>query len=137
MSTLQIYFEIVGYFGNTLILWQIHVKGRKQPFAGVFRNEYSSKFRRIRGKTPLRESLFRKVADHQRATLVKSRLWYRYFSVNFEKLSITPFLQNTSGPLPLKGHSLTHFFSLFPFYTLRKHQKTNDNFLPTAVFFLR
>ena len=31
------------------------------------------------------------------ATLLKKRLWHRYFSVNFTKYLRTPFLQNTSG----------------------------------------
>ena len=31
------------------------------------------------------------------ATLLKKRLWHKYFSVNFTKCLRTPFLQNTSG----------------------------------------
>ena len=34
-------------------------------------------------------------------TLLKKRLWYRRFLVNFAKFLITPFLQNTSGWLLL------------------------------------
>ena len=30
-------------------------------------------------------------------TLLKERLWHRYFPVNFAKFLRTPFLQNTSG----------------------------------------
>ena len=35
-------------------------------------------------------------------TLLKNRLWHRYFPVNFVKFLRTPFLQNTSGRLFLK-----------------------------------
>ena len=35
------------------------------------------------------------------ATLLKKRLWYRCFPVNFAKFLGTPFLQNTSGRLLL------------------------------------
>ena len=31
------------------------------------------------------------------ATLLKKRLWHRFFPVNFTKILRTPFLQNTSG----------------------------------------
>ena len=46
----------------------------------------------------LRQSIFlNKVADLWLATLLKKRLWFRCFPVNFEKFPKTPFLQNTSG----------------------------------------
>ena len=35
------------------------------------------------------------------AALLKKRLWHRCFPVNFAKFLRTPFLQNTSGKLPL------------------------------------
>ena len=44
------------------------------------------------------------------ATLLKKRLWQRYFPVNFAKFLRTPFLQNTSGWL-LLNLSLTGWFS--------------------------
>ena len=37
------------------------------------------------------------------APLLKKRLWYRCFPVNFVKFLRTPFLENTSGQLFLKG----------------------------------
>ena len=36
-------------------------------------------------------------ADLRPATLLKKRLWHRYFPVNFAKFFRTPFSQNTSG----------------------------------------
>ena len=36
------------------------------------------------------------------ATLLKKRLWHRFFPVNFVKFLKTPFLQNTSGQLLLR-----------------------------------
>ena len=35
------------------------------------------------------------------ATLLKKRLWHRYFPVNFAKFPRMPYLQDTSGPLLL------------------------------------
>ena len=52
---------------------------------GVLRN-----FAKFTGKH-LYQSIF------SPATLIKKRLWYRCFLVNFAKFLSTPFLQNTSG----------------------------------------
>ena len=46
--------------------------------------------------------IYNKVADLRPATLLKKKLWYRCFPVNFIKLLRTPFLQNTSGWLLLE-----------------------------------
>ena len=59
---------------------------------GVLRN-----FAKFTGKR-LYQSLFLP------ATLLKKRLWYRRFPVNFAKFLRTPFLQNTSGRLLLHLH---------------------------------
>ena len=42
--------------------------------------------------------------------LLKKRLWHRCFPVNFAKFLRTPFLQNTSGRLLLKGVSFNFLF---------------------------
>ena len=64
---------------------------------GVLRN--FTKFTRKR----LRQSLFfKKFAGLWPSTLLKKKLWYRCFSVNFVKFPRTPFLQNTSGRLLLE-----------------------------------
>ena len=44
------------------------------------------------------ENTYNKVAP-----LLKKRLWHRCFPVNFGKFLRTPFLENTSGQLFLKG----------------------------------
>ena len=50
----------------------------------------------------LRQSLyFNKVAGLRTATLLKKKLWHRYFLVDFAKFLRTPYLQNTSGRLLL------------------------------------
>ena len=46
-------------------------------------------------------SFFNKVAGLRRASLLKKRLWYRCFPVNFAKFIRTPSLQSTSGRLLL------------------------------------
>ena len=52
--------------------------------------------------TCARASFFNKIAGLRPATLLKKRLWYRCFPVNFVKFLRTPILQNTSGRLLLK-----------------------------------
>ena len=58
------------------------------------------------------ESFFNKVAALRPATLLKRRLWHRYFSVNFPKFLRTPFLQKTSGRLLLKNLLFLEMFIL-------------------------
>ena len=48
-------------------------------------------------------TLLRKDSGLRPATLLKKRLWYRYFPVNFVKFLRTPFLQNTSERLLLNA----------------------------------
>ena len=65
---------------------------------GVLRN-----FAKFTGKHLGQSLLFNKVAGLRPATLLKGRLWHRCFPVNFAKFVRAPFLQNTSGRLPLLG----------------------------------
>ena len=59
----------------------------------------------------LRQGLFsNKVAGLRPATLLKKRLWYRCFPVNFTKFLSTPFLQNISERLLLGKPLGLHFF---------------------------
>ena len=48
--------------------------------------------------------------DVEPAILLKQRLWYRCFPVNFVKFLRTPFLQNTCGRLLLKGIMRVYMF---------------------------
>ena len=69
----------------------------------VFRN-----FTKFTGKH-LRQSLFfNKVAGLSPTTLLKKRLWHRFFPVNFVKFLRTAFLQNGSGQLLLYIYTHTH-----------------------------
>ena len=52
---------------------------------GVLRKRRPQKFRKIHRKIPLPESLFNKVAGISLATLLKKRLWHRWFPMNFAK----------------------------------------------------
>ena len=61
---------------------------------------------------------FNKVAGLRPATLLKKRLWHRYFPVNFAKFLRTAFLQNTSGRLILKAkylfkYKISNYFHQF------------------------
>ena len=48
--------------------------------------------------------------DVEPAILLKQRLWYRCFPVNFVKFLRTPILQNTCGRLLLKGIMRVYMF---------------------------
>ena len=50
------------------------------------------------------------IKRHNLPTLLKKRLWHRYFSVNFAKFLRTTFLRNTSGRL-LLCFSASHGFA--------------------------
>ena len=67
------------------------------------------------------EKVFLEISQHSQAktetcNFINKRLWCRCFPVNFVKfLIITPFLQNTSGQLPLKNiceQLLLHFWKM-------------------------
>ena len=72
---------------------------------GVLRN-----FAIFTGNTCARDSFLIKLQARP-ATLLKKRLWYRCFPVNFEKFLRTPFLQNTSGRLLLLFRHKTAYSS--------------------------
>ena len=54
-------------------------------------------FAKFTGKHLCQRLFFNKVAGLRLATLLKKKLWHRYFPVNFAKFLSTAFLQNTSG----------------------------------------
>ena len=74
---------------------------QKQPPEAFCKKMCSWKFHKIHRKTPVPEAFFNKVAGLRLATLLKKRLWYRCFPVNFVQFPRTPFLQNTSERLLL------------------------------------
>ena len=58
-------------------------------------------FAKFTGKHLCLSLLLNKVAGRRPATLLKKRLRYKRFPVNFAKFVRTPFLQNNSGRLLL------------------------------------
>ena len=65
------------------------------------------------------------------ATLLKKRLWYRCFPVNFAKFSRTPFLQNTSGWLLSANMKMNHSgFWLSTFQNFKAKKKSCCELLP-------
>ena len=71
---------------------------------GILRN-----FTKFTGKHLCQSLFLNKVAGLTPATLLKKRLWHRYFPVNFVKFLRTTFLQNTSQRLLLN----LDFYSIF------------------------
>ena len=74
-------------------------RGRPEVFCrkGALRN-----FAKLTGKNLCQSLFFNKVAGLKPETLLKRRLWHRYFPVKFTKFLRTPFLWNTSGRLLLE-----------------------------------
>ena len=95
-------------FGKTVTSLQLNKKGHhhrcfgeyiflcfiilKHLLAHALKNRSSSKFRKMYRKTPVPESLFDKVADHQACKFIKNRYQHRYFNVNFTKTFKATFL---------------------------------------------
>ena len=63
---------------------------------GVIKN-----FTKFTGKHLCESLFFNKVAGLRPVTLLKKRLWHRFFPMDFVKFLKIPFLQNTSGRLLL------------------------------------
>ena len=87
-------------FFQLLISWFVK-KDTQHSFEETIR--YFTNFTKFKGKH-LYQSL-----SLRPATLLKKRLWYRCFPVNFVKFLRTPSLQNTSGRLLLPFFTYTAF----------------------------
>ena len=80
----KIYFFVSIRF-NSVATKGTDIYNQKQLPEVFYKKRCSYKFRKIHRKTPVPESLFNKVAALRPATLLKKRLWHRYFPVNFVK----------------------------------------------------
>ena len=56
---------------------------------------------KVTGKHLCKSLLFNKVAGLRPATLLKNKIWHRYFPINFAKFLRARFLRSTSGQLLL------------------------------------
>ena len=63
----------------------------KQSPGGVLWKRFLKNFTKFTGKHLCQSLFFNKVAGLRSATLLKKRLWHRYFPVNFAKFLKTPF----------------------------------------------
>ena len=75
-------------------------------------------FSKFTGKHLCQSLFLNKVAGLRSATLLKKWLGHKCFPVNFAKFLRTPFLQNTSGWLPLNFLGQIRFFHI-------QHRKTS------------
>ena len=66
--------------------------------------------RKFTGKHMCQSFLFNKVAGLRPATLLKKRLWHRYFPVNFARFLRTPFFTEHLRWLPLKVLTEKHMY---------------------------
>ena len=72
------------------------IKNRSSDRRCSVRKDVLINFAKFTGKHLCQRLFFNKVAGPRPATLLKKRLWDRYFPVNFAKFLRTPFLKNTS-----------------------------------------
>ena len=84
------FFKVCGYE---------NIRFLKQPPEVLCKKGVLTNFTKFTGKDLCQSLFFNKVAGLSPATLLKKRLWYRCFHVNFAELLRTRFLQNTSGRL--------------------------------------
>ena len=68
---------------------------KKQLFVDVPQNRCSRKSLKFHRKTPVLESLIKKVADLKAWNFIKKRLQHKYFPVKFVKFLRTPFFYRT------------------------------------------
>ena len=66
---------------------------QKQPPEVIYKKGVLKKFAKFTGKHLCQSLFFNKFTDLRRATLLKKRLWHRYFPENFAKFLRTLFLQ--------------------------------------------
>ena len=82
-------------FNTLVILVIVYVRSRSR-LQDVFCKKGALKnFAKCTRKHLCQSLFFNKSAGLRPATLLKKRLWYRCFPVNFAKFSRTPFLRNT------------------------------------------
>ena len=85
---------------NCTHFWKLHTFLQVETFVWTKSQYFFCKaliFRSSHWRCSIKRSVLRNFA-----TLLKERLWHRCFPVNFEKLSRSPFSQNTSGQLHIK-----------------------------------
>ena len=87
---------------NKLLAQNILVQRQKQPPEVFCQKSVLRNFAKSTGKHLCQSLFFNKDPGLRPATLLKMRLWYRYFPVNFATFLRTSFLQNTSGRLFLQ-----------------------------------
>ena len=80
-----------AFYKNYLCLAESYIHLQKQPPEVFCEKRNSWKFRKIPGKWLCQSLFFNKVAGLRSATLLKKRLWRRYFPGNFAKFLRTPF----------------------------------------------
>ena len=88
------YQTIASPNNNTLLMYT-----QKQSSDVFCKKGVMKKLGKIQRTTSVLESLFNKFATRWFATLLKKKLLHTYFLLNFAKIFVTPFLQNTSGRL--------------------------------------
>ena len=107
-------------FSGCYCLFPVSLEAATRGVLGVLRS-----FAKLTGKYLCQSLFFNKVAGLR--PLLKKRLWYRCFPVNFAKFLRTPFLQNTSGRLLLQAVQLGYFFAMYSLYICVKSFRSTLN----------
>ena len=86
---------------NSAVVCIVALSFQKQSPEVFYKKNVLRNFTKFAGKHLCQSLFINKVAGLRPATLLKKRLWYRCFPVNFVKLLRTSLLQSTSGRLLL------------------------------------
>ena len=79
------------FLANSVVVCIVTLCFQKQPPGVFYKKSVLKNFTKFTGKDLCQSLFFDKVAGLRPATLLKKRLWYRCFPVNFAKFLRTPF----------------------------------------------
>ena len=113
----------------------VSLNQQKQPPEVLFKKGALRNFAKFTGTHLCQSLFFNKVAVLRHATLLKKRLWHRYFPVNFAKFLRTPFLQNTSGVcFRIKRRYITKYLWYYSILIYNTAQKMKFSITDLATF---
>ena len=115
---------------NANIMKLFHVNAQKQP-PRLFYKKVFLKVSQNSQQNTCQSLFFNKVAGFNLELYQKKTLWHRCFSLNFEKILKTPFLQNTSEWLLLNAFL---YFSAFQYFSTCCWMMLITQFHTTGLF---
>ena len=132
VSSLLALNEMFGKFLKTYFLEvpEVYLEfSRNSHHRCSIKNRVLKNFTKFTGKHLCQSLFFNKAAGLRSATLLKKRLWHRYFPVHLVKFSRIPFLQNISGWLLLTLSNISDRWFLKKQLTAKSHELFSQKIL--------